>query len=741
MPDKKENTCMIGVSGMHCASCANTIEKKLGKEKGVVSARVNFANEKAFVNYDSNVTSEGKIADAINKTGYKAVMLSDKMDHGKMNEHADHLKAASEEEQKKLKRKLAVGIVFSAVIFLMSFPEWFTFIPEFSGNMTSMLLLATVVQFWVGYDFYRGAFIAARNKTTDMNTLIAVGTSAAYFYSAYIVLAEIDTGMYFDTAALIITLILLGRYFESIAKGRASDAIRKLVGLQPKTAVIVKSGKEMKINIEDVQAGDVVVVKPGEKIPVDGMVVQGESSVDESMITGESMPVSKKKGDTVIGATINKFGTFQFRATKVGKDTTLANIIKIVEEAQGSRAPIQRLADRVSSYFVPAVILIALLTFGVWYSILGFSFAFVAFVAVLIIACPCALGLATPTAIMVGTGLGAHNGILIKNGESLETAHKASVVVMDKTGTLTKGKPEVTDVLVIGVKEKELMSIAASAEKGSEHPLAEAIIEYARKKGVRVITAKKFYAHSGKGIAASVGGRKVLIGNRNFMKENKISWKEQEGELTKLEEQGKTAVLVAKNRKLVGVIAIADTLKDSSMQAVVALKKVGKKVVMITGDNERTAKAIAKQAGIDEVIAGVLPGEKAAKIKELQQGGNKVIMVGDGINDAPALAQADVGIAIGSGTDVAMETGGIVLVKNDIMDVARAIKLSKYTMKKIKQNLFWAFVYNTALISVAAGALYYVNGFVLDPVVAAAAMALSSVSVVGNALVMKRYRL
>lgn len=735
--EEKEKTCVIGVSGMHCASCASTIEKKLSRQKGVISARVNFANEKAIVNYDASKLSEADIAEAINKTGYKAIPDKGEMDPA---DHMAHMKAASQKEIKKLKKKLSVGIALSVLIFLGSFPEWFAFVPPALTHHLVLLVLTTVVQFWVGYDFYRGAFIALRNRTADMNTLIAVGTSAAYFYSAATALGNIQGKLYFDTAALIITLILLGRYFESIAKGRASDAIKKLMGLQPKTATIIRNGKELKVNVEDLAVGDVIIVKPGEKIPVDGIVVTGESSVDESMLTGESMPVSKKKGDTVIGATINKYGAFQFRAAKVGSDTALAQIIKIVEEAQGSRAPIQRLADMVSAYFVPAVILIALATFVVWYSYLGFGFAFTAFVAVLIIACPCALGLATPMAIMVGTGLGAQNGILIKGGEMLETAHKASVVVLDKTGTLTKGKPEVTDIIAYAAGEKEVLGLAASAEKNSEHPLAEAIVEGARKRKLSIKHAKKFLAHSGKGISAVVGSSKIYVGNRLFMKENKINYKPFENDVAKLENEGKTAVMIAKNKKIIGVIAIADQLKENSPDAVAELKKMGKRVIMITGDNERTAKAIAAQAGIDEVIANVLPSEKARKIKELQKKSFKVIMVGDGINDAPALAQSDVGIAIGSGTDVALETGGIVLVKNDIMDVARSIKLSKYTIKKIKQNLFWAFIYNTALIPVAAGLLYPIYGFALDPVIAAAAMALSSVSVVGNALLMKRYK-
>ncbi len=738
---KQAEKCVIGISGMHCATCANTIEKRLAKEKGIVSARVNFANEKAIVEYDPEKTNEHGIATAINKTGYKAVSgkvyEGEHEGHHEGMDHTEHAKAVSQEVMRRLKKKLYAGMGLSSIIFIGSFPEWF----GISISMYFLLILATMVQFWVGWDFYRASFIAAKNRTTDMNTLIAVGTSAAYFYSAGLVLTGIEGAMYFDTAALIITLILLGRYFEALAKGRASDAIKKLMILQPKIATIIRKGKEMKINVDDVVVGDIVIVKPGEKIPVDGIVTDGESSVDESMITGESMPTAKKKGDTVIGATINKFGALKFRATKVGANTTLAQIIKLVEEAQGSRAPIQRLADKASSYFVPAVILIALATFAFWYFTTGFAFAFVSFITVLIIACPCALGLATPTAIMVGTGLGAHHGILIKGGEALETAHKAGVVVLDKTGTLTRGKPEVTDVVPYGPKEAELLSLAASVEKGSEHPLAEAILEKAKSKKIKLKRVTKFLAHSGKGVSAIISGTKTLIGNRTFMKENKINYSDIDEEISKLEGQGKTVVVVARNKKAIGVIAIADQLKENSSHAVNELKRMGKRVIMLTGDNDKTAHAIASQANIEEVMANVLPGEKAGKIKALQKQGYKVAMVGDGINDAPALAQADIGIAVGSGTDVALETGGIVLVKNDIMDVARSIKLSKYTLRKIKQNLFWAFIYNTALIPVAAGVLYLGYGVSLDPVIAAAAMAFSSVSVVGNALLMKRYKL
>jgi len=727
---------IVPIKGMHCATCALTIEKKLKKVKGIGKVSVNFASEKAHIEYDSNRLEQDDIVKEINKTGYKAVIEEPESREGPSTEdhkgmdHSEHMKTKAGEISA-LRKKLIIGAILSAIIFVASFPEWF----GIEINMFVLLALATVVQFWVGYDFYRGALIAARNRTADMNTLIVIGTSAAYFYSAWNIFA--GGPMYLDTAALIITLILLGRYFEAIAKGRASDAIRKLMSLQPKTATIIRKGKETEISVDDIKEGDIIVVKPGEKIPVDGVVTEGETSIDESMITGESMPVEKNKGDIVIGATMNKFGSIHFKATKVGKDTTLAQIVKLVEEAQGSRAPIQRLADKISAYFVPAVIAIAIASFAIWYLSLGFAFAFTIFVAVLIIACPCALGLATPTAIMVGTGLGAQHGILIKNAEALESAHKAKIIVLDKTGTLTKGKPEVTNVISFGIGGKELLGIAASAEKGSEHPLAEAIVEAAAKGDIKLEKAKKFLAQSGKGISAMVGESRIIIGNRAFMEHSKISYKEHDEDMSNLEDEGKTAVFVGRDSKIIGIIAVADTLKEDSALAVSELKNMGKRVIMLTGDNERTAKAIASQAGIDEVIANVLPEQKSEKIKDLQKEG-KVIMVGDGINDAPALAQAEVGIAVGSGTDVAMETGGIVLVKNSIMDVANAIKLSRYTLKKIKQNLFWAFIYNVALIPVAAGLLY---PFVLDPVIAAGAMAFSSVSVVGNALLMKRFRI
>ncbi|MBS3054453.1 MAG: copper-translocating P-type ATPase, partial [Candidatus Aenigmarchaeota archaeon] len=648
-------TCIIGISGMHCATCANTIEKKLKKEAGIISARVNYATEKAVVSFDPSRTSENAIADAINRTGYKAAIHGA---HGGDAGHAGHMEEIKKQDLFVLRKKLYVGSVLSGAIFIGSFPEWFY--AAWLSVPGILLALATVVQFWVGRDFYAGAWTALRNRSADMNTLIALGTSVAYFYSASVVLLGIEGSMYFDTAAVITTLILLGRYLEAIAKGRASDAIKKLMSLQTKTATVIRKGKEISIDVGDVKAGDVVMVKPGEKIPVDGVLLSGESSVDESMITGESMPAGKKKGDTVIGATINKFGSFRFRATKVGTDTMLSQIVRLVEEAQGSKAPIQRLADAVSSYFVPAVIVIALGAFAFWYPSIGFAFAFTSLVSVLIIACPCALGLATPTAIMVGTGLGAENGILIKGGEALETAHKAGVIVMDKTGTLTKGKPEVTDIISYAVSDDQVVSLAASVEAASEHPLAEAVMNEARKRRIKPKPVRGFFAHSGKGVSARIAKDRVLAGNAGFMKGNGVKIAKREKDIMLLERQGKTVIIIAKNAEAAGLIAVADTVKENSAKAVAELKKMGKRVMMMTGDNERTARAVAQELGIDEVMAGVLPGDKASRIKKLQSEGHKVAMVGDGINDAPALAQADIGIAIGSGTDVALETGGIV---------------------------------------------------------------------------------
>ncbi|MBI4153885.1 heavy metal translocating P-type ATPase [Candidatus Woesearchaeota archaeon] len=644
-----------------------------------------------------------------------------------------------EAERRKLKILTVFGAVIAAIVFIYSFFLEFQY---FSNNLF-LLILSTPVQFIAGWRFYKGTYDGLKARMANMDTLIATGTSAAYIYSALATFfpAVFGGDVYFDTAVIIITLILFGKYMEDIAKGRASESLRRLMDMQPKMATVLKGGKELQIPVENVKVGDIMVVRPGEKIPTDGVVIGGDSSVDESIVTGESIPVEKKKGDYVIGATINKHGMLKIKATKIGEDTTLSHIINLVEEAQISKTPVQMLADKVSSYFVPAVILIALISFGVWLLAgMPFVFAFTILVSVLIIACPCALGMATPTAILVGPGKGAENGILIKNGEALEGAGKINVMVFDKTGTLTKGKPEVTDIVTIIGMEKDVIRFAAIAEKGSEHPLAEAILNEAAKRKIAVPDAS-FKSIPGKGVSASYKGKKILLGNRAMMASGRIKTDELEESLTTLENEGKTAMIVAANRKIIGIIAVADTLKDDAKEAVSMLHKMGIETVMITGDNERTARAIAHQVGIDNVIAGVLPKDKVKEIKHLQAKNKIVAMAGDGVNDAPALAQADIGIAVGSGTDVAMETGQIVLIKSNMMDIVNAIKLSRYTMKKIKQNLFWAFAYNVAGIPIAAGILFPMAGLLLSPVIAAGAMAFSSFFVVGNSALMKMYRM
>jgi len=732
------------IKGMHCASCVAKTENKLKSVSGVSEATVNLMTEKACVKY-SKPADEKKIEAAVRSLGYE--VLTD-----------------TETDNKKditgIKRRLVVGAVLSAVIFLGSFPEMLGYksVP-FLSNPILLFMLATPVQFWVGLPFYRGFVHSLKNKTADMNTLIAVGTSAAYLYSSFVTFFPQPTaagGMYFDTAAVIITLILLGRYMEAVSKGKASEAVKKLIGLKPKTAVVVRKGREIRIPAEQIQIGDIVIIKPGEKIPTDGTVVDGHSTVDESMITGESIPVEKKKGDTVIGATINKNGLLKIRTTKIGKDTVLSQIINLVEGALSSKAPIQRTADKVAAYFVPAVIIIALASSLSWIflgptlltgaalsmfaAITPLVFGLTIFIAVIIIACPCALGLATPTAIMVGMGKASEHGILIKNAEALETARRTTTVVFDKTGTLTNGQPEVTDIVALDGKQGDVLKLAAIAEKGSEHPLAEAIVREAEKMKMKIPKARHFQSVTGKGVVSAYKNRKIILGNRAMMKENRINVSGIEKTVSELEDQGKTVMIVAFNKKIIGMIAVADTPKEYAAEAVEKLHKMGKDVVMLTGDNERTAKAIASQLGIDSVIAGVLPHEKSGKIKSLQKKGKVVAMIGDGINDAPALAAADIGIAIGSGTDVALETGSIVLIKNDVRDVITAIDLSAYTVRKIKQNLFLAFAYNAALIPIAAGALFPSTGLLLNPMIAGGAMALSSVSVVSNSLLMKRYK-
>ncbi len=754
---------VIPISGMHCATCALTIEKALKKNRGIVSVNVNFASEKATVEFDAEQFSKEKILEAINSTGYQAIAEKpfQTMNHSMHSAGAhkgmddngetfDPHAHAHMMEEKDLLVKLKAGAVLGVLVVMGSFPEIFGKIP-FLSEPGALLLLTIPIQFWVGWTFYRGTFLAARNKTMDMNTLVALGTSAAFFYSAGVVLFPeffVSAGemaqYYFDAASVIVVLILLGRFLEARAKGKTSAAIKKLIGLQPKTARIVRNGKEMEIAISQVRVGDIVIVRPGEKIPVDGVVKEGKSTVDESMLTGEPMPVEKKAGLEVFGATINKNGVLKFQATKIGADTVLAQIIRLVEEAQGSKAPIQKLVDRVAAVFVPIVIILALGSFGYWYFLAGqgFVFALTVLISVLIIACPCALGLATPTAIMMGTGLGAQMGVLIKNAEALELTNKATAVIFDKTGTLTQGHPRVTDVFALnGFSEPELWKLVASAEKHSEHPLGQAIMDSAHEKKIRVIEPTGFEAVQGKGIHSKVGKKLVLVGSKKLLAQNRVLVPPKiEGQMMKLEKEAKTVVLAAVDGRLAGVIAIADPIKPVSKSAVELLHKMGREVWMITGDNERTAQAIAVQLGISNVMAEVLPNEKSGKIKELQSRGHKVIMVGDGINDAPALAQADVGIAIGSGTDIAIETGSVVLMRGDVRDVSRAIHLSAYTVRKIKENLAWAFLYNLTLIPVAMGALFLFGGPLLNPILAGGAMAFSSVSVTFNALLMKNYR-
>src|SRR5881296_1460550 len=657
---------------------------------------------------------------------------------------------APEKEMVRLKRLTLFSLGIGIPLFLVGFGQglgWWLGGLEEPLNLV-FFVLATPVQFVAGYRFYRGFVDAIRNKSANMDVLIAIGTTAAWAYSAVVTFLPFlgvrlaDKGTYYDTAAVIIGLILLGKYFEEIAKGKASDAIRKLMDLAPRTAHVIRDGKEAEIPVELVLLDNFLIIRPGERIPVDGVIVDGFSTIDESMITGESIPVEKRVGDTVIGATINRTGLLRIRATRVGADTTLNQIIKLVEDAQASRAPIQRLADRVASVFVPAVVGIATLTFFLWSVRLGQSIAhaLVFFIAVLIIACPCALGIATPAAIMVGTGKGAENGLLIKGGEYLEKAHKLTTVVFDKTGTLTKGRPSVTDVVPVGViSDEDILRLAASAEKGSENPLGGAIVSAATAQSLTLRDPTDFEAIPGQGVRAVIGGRRVLLGNRMLMATASIPLHAAESILHTMEDAGKTAMILAVDGRVEGVIAVADTLKEHSVEAVRALKAMGIEVVMLTGDNRRTAEAIARQVGVDEVIAEVLPAQKAEVIKDLQKRGKVVAMVGDGINDAPALAQADVGIALGSGTDVAMEAGGIVLIKDDLRDVVASIQLSRRTVQKIRQNLFWAFFYNTALIPIAAGVLAGI-GIVLNPIIAGAAMGFSSVSVVMNSMTLRRFK-
>ncbi len=734
----------FSISGMHCASCAALITRKLKKTAGVEDANVNYAAAKAHVRFDADVVNETELMKAVKSAGYTAEVANEN------DRDAD--KKRREAEVAHYWTYFFRSLILSAPLLyfmLLSFIPQLPFgnvLPPYMGIIS--FILATPVQFWLGAGFYRGMWSSLKMFMFNMDSLIAIGTSTAYFYSLLnlvsniaknkTILGEVDN-LYFEVAALLITFVLLGKWLESRAKGKTSDAIQKLMGLQAKTARILKNGEAFDIPIGEVQAGDTVIVRPGEKIPVDGRVTKGLSSVDESMLTGESIPVEKKTGDMVYGATLNGNGSFEFRAEKIGAETALAQIIRFVEDAQGSKAPIQAFADWVSSWFVPAVIGISILTLIAWL-MLGASvtFAVLAFVSVIVIACPCALGLATPTSIMVATGKGAEHGILIRGGEPLEAANHIDTIIFDKTGTLSKGKPEVTDIVELGTGRENILKIASSLEQNSEHPLAESIVAYAKNKKMALTPVDSFKAIPGHGVEGIVEGKKYFLGNRKLMEKIAVAETSAEEHLHKLEDQGKTAMLLADDQKILGIIAVADTLKESSKEAVDRLKKMGLTIYMITGDNKRTANALAKITGIENVLAEVLPEDKANEVKRLQAAGKHVAMVGDGINDSPALAQANLGIAMGNGTDIAMETGGIVLVKNDLRDVVTAIRLSRATVNKIKQNMFFALFYNVIGIPIAAR-VFVSWGLVLRPELAGLAMAFSSVSVVVNSLLLRGF--
>jgi len=725
----------LKIAGMHCAACASRIEQVLRETEGVAEANVNFATEQAAVTFDDSMLTFDDLAGVVESAGYGVIAPGAE----------DVEREARQRELRALRQRLLFSLLATALILLG------THLSPLSTGRTAwaLLILATPVQFWSGWQFYRGFWTALRAGFADMNTLIAVGTSAAYGYSLAVTMAPnlvasvgAEVHVYYDTAAMIITLILLGRFLEARAKGRASEAIRRLAGLQAKTARVIRDGEEVEVPVEEVVADDVAVVRPGERIPVDGQIVEGSSAVDESMVTGESMPVDKTPGDSVIGGTINQSGALRFRASRVGADTVLAHIIRLVQEAQASKAPIQRLADRVAGIFVPVVIGIALLTALVWL-IVGPNptYAVIAAVSVLIIACPCALGLATPTSLLVGTGRGAELGILIRSAEALEVAGRIDTVVFDKTGTLTGGEPQVTDIAPAdGRTEDDVLRLAASVERDSEHPLGRAVVRAARARGIGLSDIADFNALSGLGVTARVEGQQVLAGTPRLLQESGADLAGIPDQAAALAAGGKTVMLIAADGRAVGAVALADTAKQEAADAVAALQEMGLRTVMLTGDNARTAHAIAQAVGIDEVRAEVLPAEKADAVESLQQEGRTVAMVGDGINDAPALARADVGIAIGRGTDIAMESADITLVRDDLRLVPEAIRLSRATLGNIKQNLFWAFFYNSAGIPIAAGVLYPVVGRLLHPAIAAAAMAFSSISVVTNALRLKRYR-
>ena len=695
---------ILKILGMHCESCAKTIEKALSKEKGLISAQVNFNLENAIIEYNPEKINVDEIKKIIEETGYKTLE--------KEGEMADEIKRGWQ--------KFWFGLILTLPVWIIA-----TFFYDPKWNLL-LFFLATPVQIVLGLPFYRGAYFALKQKMADMNVLVALSTSAAYFYSVFATFF-ISGPVFYEASTTVLTTITLGMLLEKISRGKVGEAIKKLMKLEAKTAKVLRDGKEIEILPEEIKKGDIIVVRPGEKIPVDGVIIEGRSTIDESMITGESIPVDKKEGNEVFGATINKTGTFKFKATKVGKETTLAQIVKLVEEAQTQKAPIQRIADKVVNWFVPIVVSIALMSFIVWYFIQGstFLFALTALVAVLVIACPCALGIATPTAIMSGTGKGAENGILIKGGQYLEKVRQLTTLVFDKTGTLTKGEPEATDII------GEVLQLAASLAKNTTHPLDIAIVKEAEKEKISLLNVQNFEAIPGKGIRGKIEGKEVLLGNRRLIK----------SDLGKeLEEQGKTVMLVSVDGEIKGLIAVADTLKDYSKEAIATLKKMGLEIWMITGDNQKTARAIGKELGIEKILAEVLPQDKEKEIRKLQKEGKVVGAVGDGINDAPMLAASDIGIAMGAGTDVAKETGGIILVKDDIRDVVKAIKLSRKTFSKIRQNLFLAFIYNALAIPIAAGLFYHWFGFLLRPEIAALAMILSDISVIGNSLLLRKWK-
>jgi Cu+-exporting ATPase len=734
----------LSLHGMHCASCASSIESITRSMAGVTSSNVNFAIAQAVIEFDEKKLSVATIQQKIKDIGYEA-SLPEETD-------SDRQKKLHLTETQDLTRKVAVGGVVSCILVVGSLPMMtgvhISFIPAWLHNAWFQLIMALPIQLWCGSSFYIGAWKALKNRTATMDTLIGLGTLAAFSYSLTVTLNPnflISQGLrpevYYEVSVVVITLILMGKLFENRAKGETSDAIRKLIGLQAKTARVLRDGQEVDIPIEQVQIDDIVLVRPGEKIPVDGEAIAGQSTVDESMVTGESIPIEKKVGDRVIGATMNKTGSLQIKASHIGKDSVLSQIVQLVKDAQGSKAPIQRLADQVTGWFVPVVIAIAIATFVIWFGVVGnITLATISAVSVLIIACPCALGLAAPTSIMVGTGKGAENGILIKDAGSLELAHKIQTIVLDKTGTLTEGKPVVTDVFALNKNDDELLKLVAAIERNSEHPLAEAVVNYARQKDITIPEVTEFLAIAGSGVQGKVDNSLVQVGTRRWMDELGINTSEIHQYQDSWETGGKTVVLVAVDNVASGLIGIADKLKPSSQPAVAALQRMKIEVVMLTGDNQSTAEAIAREVGIKRVFAGVRPDQKVAKIRELQAESKVVAMVGDGINDAPALAQADVGLAIGTGTDVAIAASDITLISGDLQGIVTAIQLSRATISNIQQNLFFAFIYNVAGIPIAAGILYPFFGWLLNPIIAGGAMALSSLSVVTNALRLRNFR-